>query len=148
MSRRGWILFSAVAVLWGVPYALIKAAVDDGVAPATLAVARIAIGAVVLLALAGRAGVLGSVRGRLRWLAAYGLVEVAVPFRLLAVGERRVSSSLVAVALGASLLGERPGPGAVAGLALILAGAWLATGGQLPALPRPRPALASSKTPC
>jgi drug/metabolite transporter (DMT)-like permease len=39
---------------------------------------------------------------------------------------------LVAVALGVTILGERPGTGAVAGLLLILAGSWLATGGRLP----------------
>jgi drug/metabolite transporter (DMT)-like permease len=38
-------------------------------------------------------------------------------------------SPIVAVALGVSVLGERPGVGAVAGLLLILAGSWLATGG-------------------
>jgi drug/metabolite transporter (DMT)-like permease len=39
---------------------------------------------------------------------------------------------VVAVALGIALLGERPGPSAVAGLLLILAGSWLSTGGRMP----------------
>ncbi|MGO9881722.1 MAG: DMT family transporter [Solirubrobacteraceae bacterium] len=39
---------------------------------------------------------------------------------------------LVAVVLGVTLLGERPGPSALAGLLLILAGSWLSTGGRLP----------------
>ena len=39
---------------------------------------------------------------------------------------------VVAVALGVTILGERPGPGAVAGLLLILAGSWLSTDGRLP----------------
>jgi drug/metabolite transporter (DMT)-like permease len=39
---------------------------------------------------------------------------------------------LVAVALGVTLLGERPGPSALAGLLLILAGSWLSTGGRMP----------------
>jgi drug/metabolite transporter (DMT)-like permease len=47
---------------------------------------------------------------------------------------------IVAVALGVTILGERPGAGAIAGLLLILAGSWLATDGRLPpglsALPR------------
>jgi drug/metabolite transporter (DMT)-like permease len=38
---------------------------------------------------------------------------------------------VVAVALGVSVLGESLGAGAVAGLLLILAGSWLATGGRL-----------------
>jgi drug/metabolite transporter (DMT)-like permease len=41
-------------------------------------------------------------------------------------------SPVVAVALGVTVLGERPGPGAVAGLLLILAGSWLSTDGRLP----------------
>src|SRR4051794_26599343 len=40
---------------------------------------------------------------------------------------------VVAVALGVAALGERPGPGAIAGLLLILAGSWLSTDGRLPA---------------
>ena len=39
---------------------------------------------------------------------------------------------MVAVALGVTLLGERLGPSAVAGLLLILAGSWLSTGGRTP----------------
>jgi hypothetical protein len=39
---------------------------------------------------------------------------------------------VVAVTLGVTILGERPGAGAVAGLLLILAGSWLSTDGRLP----------------
>jgi drug/metabolite transporter (DMT)-like permease len=39
---------------------------------------------------------------------------------------------VVAVALGVAILGERPGPGAIAGLLLILAGSWLSTDGRVP----------------
>jgi drug/metabolite transporter (DMT)-like permease len=39
---------------------------------------------------------------------------------------------IIAVALGVTILGERPGAGAVAGLLLILAGSWLSTDGRLP----------------
>jgi drug/metabolite transporter (DMT)-like permease len=48
---------------------------------------------------------------------------------------------VVALALGVTALGERPGAGALAGLVLILAGAWLATGGRVS---RPSPAAATS----
>lgn len=41
-------------------------------------------------------------------------------------------SPIVAVALGVTVLGERPGVGAAAGLLLILAGSWLSTDGRLP----------------
>jgi drug/metabolite transporter (DMT)-like permease len=41
-------------------------------------------------------------------------------------------SPVVAVALGVAVLGESLGPGAIAGLVLILAGSWLSTDGRLP----------------
>jgi drug/metabolite transporter (DMT)-like permease len=60
-----------------------------------------------------------------------------------AIGPSRASvisyvNPVIAVALGITLLGERPGPGAIAGLLLILAGSWLATDGRLPARGRIR----------
>jgi drug/metabolite transporter (DMT)-like permease len=39
---------------------------------------------------------------------------------------------VVAVALGIAVLGEHPGPSAIAGLVLILIGSWLSTDGRLP----------------
>ena len=39
---------------------------------------------------------------------------------------------VVALALGVAVLGESPGPGAVVGLLLILAGSWMSTDGRLP----------------
>jgi drug/metabolite transporter (DMT)-like permease len=97
MSSRGWAAFAAMSAIWGVPYLFIKVAVDAGLSPAFVSFARVAIGAAVLLALAGRAGVLGAVRGRWGWIAAYGCIEIAVPFPLIAAGEQRVSSSLAAI---------------------------------------------------
>ena len=58
MSARGWAAFAAMSLIWGVPYLFIKVAVDDGVSPAFLSFARVAMAAAVLLALAWRAGVL------------------------------------------------------------------------------------------
>lgn len=101
MSRRAWGGFFAVAVLWGIPYLFIRIAVDDGMSPLFLAWARVALAAVVLLALARRAGVLGSLRGRWRWVVAYALVEIAIPFPLIGFGEQRVSSSLAAILIAA-----------------------------------------------
>ena len=45
---------------------LIKIAVEDGVPPVIVALVRVVLGALVLLALAWRAGVLGGLRGRWR----------------------------------------------------------------------------------
>jgi drug/metabolite transporter (DMT)-like permease len=97
VSPRAWTAFAAVSTLWGIPYLFIKIAVDDGVPPAFVAWSRVVLGAAVLLALAARAGTLRSLRGRWRWLLLYACFEIAVPFPLIAAGERRVSSSLAAI---------------------------------------------------
>ena len=97
MSPRAWAAFGAVSTLWGIPYLFIKVAVDDGVPPVFLAWVRVALGAAVLLALSWHAGVLGSLRGRGRWIAGYAVIEICIPFPLIAAGETRVASSLAAI---------------------------------------------------
>jgi drug/metabolite transporter (DMT)-like permease len=97
MSQRAWAAFAAMSVIWGLPYLFIKVAVDDGVSPAFLSFSRVALAAVVLLALAWRAGALASLRGSWVWIAAYAVAEIALPFPLIAAGEQRVSSSLAAI---------------------------------------------------
>src|SRR5918999_5404156 len=104
MSVRAWVAFAAVSTLWGMPYLFIKVAVDDGVPPALLAWVRIVLGAAVLLGLAWRAGSLGSLRGRWRWIAVFAVVEITFPFPLIAAGEQHVSSSLAAIIVAAAPL--------------------------------------------
>jgi drug/metabolite transporter (DMT)-like permease len=97
MSRRAWAAFAAMSLIWGLPYLFIKVAVDEGVSPLFLSFARCVMAAAVLLTLAWRAGAIGSLRGSWRWVAVYALVEVALPFPLIAAGEQRVSSSLAPI---------------------------------------------------
>lgn len=129
MTRRAWLAFAAMSLIWGVPYLLIRIAVQHGVPPLTLAWARVTLGALVLLALAWRAGKLGAVRGRWRWLVMYAVVEISLPFPLIAFGETRVASSLAAIVIAAvPLVGavlamrfdhsERPTPVRAIGLAV------------------------------
>jgi drug/metabolite transporter (DMT)-like permease len=101
VSARAWVAFAAVSTLWGMPYLLIKVAVDDGVPPAFLSWVRVVMGAAVLLALAWHAGALAGLRGRWRPLAVYGVIEVSLPFPLIAAGEQHVSSSLAAILIAA-----------------------------------------------
>jgi drug/metabolite transporter (DMT)-like permease len=83
----------------------------------------------VLLALAWRAGTLGSLHGRWRWLLAYAVAEICIPFPMLAFGESRVPSSLAAIMVATvPLIGavlamrfdhtERPTPVRAVGLLL------------------------------
>ena len=129
MSRKAWIAFLAVSLIWGIPYLLIRIAVRNGVPPGTLAFARVTLAAALLLALAWRAGTLGSLRGRWKWLLAYAVAEVSIPFPLIAAGEERVSSSLAAIVIASvPLIGavlafrfdhaERPTPIRAVGLGL------------------------------
>jgi polar amino acid transport system substrate-binding protein len=103
MSARAWTAFAAVSTLWGIPYLFIKIAVDDGMPPIFLAWARVTMAAVVLLVLSHRAGVLRAAltRPRLRWLAAYAVVEIVFPFPLIGFGEQHVPSSLAAILIAA-----------------------------------------------
>jgi drug/metabolite transporter (DMT)-like permease len=139
MTRRAWIAFAAVSLIWGIPYLLIRIAVRHGVPPAFLAWSRVTLAAVVLLGLAWRAGTLPTIRGRWRVLLAYAIAEVTIPFPAIAFGEQRVSSSLAAILISAvPLVGavlaarfdhsERPTPIRAVGLALGFSGVILLVG--------------------
>jgi len=97
MTPRAWILFALISGIWGVPYLFIKVAVDGGIPPAFVAWARVTLAAVLLLPLALRRGALHGVWSRRGAIAAYTACEVAVPFVLIASGERYISSSLTAI---------------------------------------------------
>src|ERR1700709_208593 len=97
MTRRAWLAFSAVSVLWGIPYLFIKYAEQGGLTPSTIAWGRVTVAAAILLGLAWRGGTLPALRGRWPWLAAYAFFEVVIPFPMIAVGEQHVASSLTAI---------------------------------------------------
>ncbi|MDQ4489885.1 DMT family transporter [Sinomonas sp. ASV486] len=91
MSRRAWILFVAMSLIWGIPYLLISQAVAE-VSPAVVVFARTAIGAVVLLpfALRGMRTV-----WQHRWpVLVFALLEMVGAWFLLSDAERFITSSL------------------------------------------------------
>lgn len=128
MTRRGWVLFAAMCVMWGIPYLLIKVAVDE-LSPAMLVFARTAIAALLLLPIAG-------LRNELRpllpyWIPvlAFAAIEIALPWLLLGVAEQRISSTLTALliagvplvaAMIARTTGARERLGAQSALGLLL----------------------------
>jgi drug/metabolite transporter (DMT)-like permease len=93
MTRRGAALFILMAVVWGLPYMLIKVAVRD-LSPAMVVETRTAIGALVLVPLALRQGQLRPLVRVWKPLVAYTVAELAVPWFLLSNAERRLPSSL------------------------------------------------------
>jgi drug/metabolite transporter (DMT)-like permease len=100
VTRRGWALFAAMCFIWGIPYLLIKVAVSD-LNPVTLVFFRTAIGAVLLVPLAAARGSLPPLLPYWRWILAYTVLEVALPWLLLADAERRLSSSLTGLLIAA-----------------------------------------------
>jgi drug/metabolite transporter (DMT)-like permease len=104
VSARAWLAFAAMCGIWGIPYLFIKIAVDHGVPPASVAFGRSALGAAVLFPLVLRAGTLRLLKGQWLWVWAYALAEIAFPFLLIPVGERRIASSLSAIVIATTPL--------------------------------------------
>lgn len=100
MSRRGWALFAAMCLIWGVPYLLIRVAVRE-MSPGTLVFARTAIGALLLLPIAARRGQLRPLLPRWRIMLVYTAIEIAGPWLLLSHAEQRLSSSLAGLLIAA-----------------------------------------------
>src|SRR5215475_11974454 len=100
MSRRGWVLFITMGVIWGVPYLMIKVAVSE-IEPATLVLARTLIGAALLAPLAAARGQLRSLLPHWRPLLAFAAVEMAVPWFLLTNAGRLLTSSLTGLLIAA-----------------------------------------------
>jgi drug/metabolite transporter (DMT)-like permease len=100
VSARGWTLFAAVSVIWGMPYLFIKLAVDE-MSPSLVAWSRLAIAAAVLLPVAWKLGALRGLGARWQMLAFFAAVEMAIPWPLIGFGEVRISSSLTAILIAA-----------------------------------------------
>jgi drug/metabolite transporter (DMT)-like permease len=100
VSRRGWLLFAAMCVIWGVPYLFIKVAVEY-LSPVLLVFLRTAGGAALMLPVAAARGQLRPVLAHWRILLVYSAVEIAIPWLLLSDAETRLSSSLTGLLIAA-----------------------------------------------
>jgi drug/metabolite transporter (DMT)-like permease len=103
MTRRAWVLFVVISLLWGLPYLLIKVAVAD-VEPTVVVFVRVAVSALVLLPLALVRGALRPLAGHWRVILALSVLEVAAPFLLIAFGEQHITSSLAGLLIAADPL--------------------------------------------
>ena len=128
MAWRGWAAFVALGIIWGLPYFFIKVALQE-VSPLILAFSRVLLATLILMPIAWRRGALRSLAGHKRAIVAFGLVEFAIPFSLISLGERWISSSVtgiliamvpLSVALIQRFFGIREALGAwrIAGLAI------------------------------
>lgn len=79
MSARVSVLFVSVAILWGVPYVMIKAAPDRGAEPLLIAWTRVTIGAGILIVVTGARGQLRGLRRHAGLLTLVALFDVTAP---------------------------------------------------------------------
>jgi drug/metabolite transporter (DMT)-like permease len=100
VSRRAAVLFLALGVVWGIPYLLIKVAIDE-LSPAQLVLARTGLAALILLPIALAQGALRPVLRRWGWLLLFAVVEIAVPWVLLGSAETRLPSSTTGLLVAA-----------------------------------------------
>src|SRR3954453_23400291 len=89
-----------MCLIWGVPYLLIRVAVED-MSPAAVVFLRTGIAALVLAPVAMRRGGLSDLVARWRPLLFYSAIEVALPWWLLTDAERHLSSALAGLLLAA-----------------------------------------------
>lgn len=137
MSTRGWMLFAAMSVIWGVPYLMIKVAVEGGISVPFLVFSRMAIGAALLVPIALlRGGLWTLIRAHHKPIIAFSLLEMIAPWWLLTHAEHDISSGMAGLLIAASpavavlvakLVGDpdRLTAGRICGLALGFAGVLL-----------------------
>jgi drug/metabolite transporter (DMT)-like permease len=100
VTRRAWVLFAALCIIWGLPYLLIRIAVRE-VDPATLVFLRTAPVAILLLPWAAATGRVAPLRPKLWWVLAYTVCEFGVPWFFMSQAETRLNSSTTALLVAA-----------------------------------------------
>jgi drug/metabolite transporter (DMT)-like permease len=103
MTRKGWLLFIAMSVFWGIPYFFIKIAVGE-LDPVVVVFARVGIAAIVLLPVAIHQGMLRQFRTKWYIISAFAFVQIIVPFLLITYGEQHIASSLTSLLISADPL--------------------------------------------
>lgn len=143
MTPRGWFLLISLGIIWGIPYLLIKIAVDY-FSPPTLVFLRVALAAAVLLPVVLAKGQFRQLKGHWHWVFAFAIVEMAITWMALNWAEQSITSSLAALiialvpavtAIAARIAGidDRWNTGRVVGLLVGFAGVGILVGFDLAA---------------
>ncbi|MEH3052795.1 MAG: DMT family transporter [Patulibacter minatonensis] len=103
MDRRAALLFAALGVAWGIPYLLVKVAIEE-LSPAALLLMRTALGAAILLPLAAWRRELAPTARRWRPILLYAGIEVVVPWLMIGTAEQRLPSSTTGLLVAATPL--------------------------------------------
>ena len=93
VSKRGWILFIALGIIWGTPYLFIRIAVVV-LSPAVVVFGRVMIAALILLPIAIHQGHARSLKTHWKGILTFAAIEMCIPFGALGVAEKEISSSL------------------------------------------------------
>jgi drug/metabolite transporter (DMT)-like permease len=93
MSRRNWFLFIFVGFLWGIPYLLIKVAVEE-LSPTIIVLSRVVIGSAILIPMAMRRGSLMPAIKAWRYVIPYAIGEMIGPWFLITAAEEKMTSGL------------------------------------------------------
>ena len=96
MSRRGWALFLAMAVIWGIPYLLIRVAVRQ-LDPGVMVLWRTGPAAILLAPIIIARRQVPELLKNLKWIAVFGVIEFGVPWFFMSTAERHISSSLTSL---------------------------------------------------
>jgi drug/metabolite transporter (DMT)-like permease len=133
-------LFIAMSVIWGIPYLMIKIAVE-GVSVPVLVLARTAVGAAVLLPLALSRETWLIIRNHWKALLGFAFFEIIAAWWLLSDAERHLTSSMTGLLIAASPIiaavldrftgGERLGIKRILGLGIGIAGVAVLAGPDL-----------------
>jgi drug/metabolite transporter (DMT)-like permease len=103
MTSKGWLLFAAISLIWGIPYLFIKIAVRE-LDPVVVVCARAAIGAAVLVPLVASQQSLRPLFRHWRALVVFALIHMAGSFVLISYGEQRIPSSLASLLISVNPL--------------------------------------------
>jgi drug/metabolite transporter (DMT)-like permease len=96
MSRRGWAYFLAMAVIWGLPYLLIRVAVRE-LDPGVVVLLRTGPAAILLAPIVIARGQLRALKDNIGWIAIFGVVEFGIPWFLMSTAEQHITSSLTSL---------------------------------------------------
>lgn len=96
MSRRGWTLFLAMAVIWGIPYLLIRVAVRQ-LDPGVMVLLRTAPASALLMPLVIAKRQIPVLIKNLRWIIIFAVIEFGIPWYCMATAEKHISSSLTSL---------------------------------------------------
>lgn len=100
MSKRGWVLFTLMALIWGLPYLFIRIGVET-LSPFFVVFARVGLAALILLPIAVFSGQLKQLKGHWKWVVAFAIVEMTFPFGAITIAEMRITSSLAGLLVAA-----------------------------------------------